>query len=187
MGAPIKRAHAVRPYIYGMQLPNRQSVRLQHYDYGSTGAYFVTVCTHLRVHALGEIQNGTMCLSPLGAKVWEEWLTTFIKRPAFSPGAFIVMPNHWHGIIHISRPAGEHWDENRIEAFGPSKKDTLATMMKGMQSAITSFARRELDWEGKLWQRGYHEHVIRDDQDYDRIETYILDNTRRWKDDCFNK
>jgi REP element-mobilizing transposase RayT len=167
------------------QYPNRQTVRLQQYDYGSTNAYFITACAQNHACVFGDIKNGIMCLNALGARVWEEWFKTFEKRPEFSPGAFTVMPNHWHGIVHIIRQDGDHWNEERIEAFGGSKKDTLATMLKGMKSAVTSFAINELDWNGKLWQRGFHDHVIRNREEYERIEAYILNNTRKWNNDCF--
>ena len=164
---------------------NRQTVRLQLYDYGSTGAYFITACTHNAKCIFGHIERGVMCLNALGACVWEEWNKTFEMRNDFSPGAFTVMPNHWHGIAHILREKGDHWNNERIEIFRAAKKDTLSTMLRGMKSAITSYAIDELCWEGKLWQRGFYDHVIRDSKSYFRIEAYILSNIRNWRGDCF--
>ena len=127
-----------------------------------------------------------MCLSNIGAIIWEEWVKTFQMRPDFSSGAFIVMPNHWHGIVHINRPA-HTVPVNRIETFGGSKSDSLATMMRGMQAAMTSRARKECGYSGKLWQRNFYEHVIRNEQDYNRIYHYIINNTKKWGKDCFRR
>ncbi len=164
---------------------NRRSVRLQNFDYGATGAYFITICTHDHAPLFGEISGGIMCLNSLGACVWEEWCVTFEKRPDFSPGAFVVMPNHWHGIVHIKRSPENDWNAARVEAFGGSKKDTLATMVKGMKAAVTSFAKHSLGFRSDLWQRGFHDYVIRDAAEYGKIDAYILNNPRAWRNDCF--
>lgn len=125
-----------------------------------------------------------MCLNNLGQLIWQEWKKTFQMRPHFSEGAFIVMPNHWHGIVKIIRPDHES-GVDRIETFGGSKSDTLASMMRGMQSAITSRAKNEYGFTDKLFQRSYYDHVIRDVPSYWRIHYYILNNPKNWKKDCF--
>ena len=168
------------------ELPQRRSVRLQLFDYGAAGDYFITVCTYEQRECFGHIRNGVMCLNALGALVWDEWQKTFEKRVDFSAGAFIVMPNHWHGIVCITRKPEEIYSEDRIEVFGGSKKDTLATMLKGMKAAVTSRADKEYDFAGKLWQRGFYDHVVRDAAAYEIIDHYIRNNPGKWQDDCFH-
>ena len=79
------------------------SSRLQHWDYGSPGLYFITICTKNREHYFGEIENGIMSLNELGFIANNEWIKTPEIRPDMNleSGEFVVMPNHFHGIIMI--------------------------------------------------------------------------------------
>src|SRR3712207_6693183 len=79
----------------------RRSVRLQHYDYAQPGAYFVTICTHNREALFGQITDGMMVLNEAGRLVEDEWLNTAAIRPGVELDAFIVMPDHLHGIVVI--------------------------------------------------------------------------------------
>ena len=80
---------------------HRQSARLKGYDYTQAGAYFVTVCTYKRQPLFGKIVDGQMQLSLLGQLVYAEWQKTAVVRPNVFLDAFVVMPNHLHGIIVI--------------------------------------------------------------------------------------
>lgn len=166
-------------------LPKRRTVRLQGFDYGSENTYFVTICAFRQRHLFGEIQNGIICLNDLGAATWEEWEKTFRLRPHYISHAFQVMPNHLHGLISITRAPEDIWDNARIAAFGWSPKDTLATMIGGYKSTITSFARNTLGIKAKVWQSRFYDHVVRNQKEFDKISRYICNNTRNWKDDCF--
>ncbi len=79
------------------------SARLQNWDYGSPGLYFITICTKNRGHYFGKIENGEMFLNELGLIVNNEWMQTPIIRPDMNLelGEFITMPNHFHAIIMI--------------------------------------------------------------------------------------
>jgi putative transposase len=81
---------------------NRHSIRLKRHDYTSAGAYFVTVCTHRREHLFGEVRDGRMVLNEFGDAVWWEWHRTEHVRPEVELDAFVVMPNHVHGIVVIN-------------------------------------------------------------------------------------
>lgn len=80
-------------------LPQRKSPRLQGYDYSQPGAYFVTICTHQRLHCFGEVIEGSMNLNRLGEIASELWFALPQHHPGIELDAFVVMPNHIHGII----------------------------------------------------------------------------------------
>ena len=79
------------------------SARLQHWDYGWNAAYFVTICTHNRQCFFGEISNGKMELSEMGKTATIYWMEIPDHFPFVNLGAFVVMPNHIHGIVVIDR------------------------------------------------------------------------------------
>ncbi|MBN1535924.1 MAG: hypothetical protein JW908_04270 [Anaerolineales bacterium] len=80
---------------------NRRSIRLKGYDYTHTGAYFITICACQREWLFGEIVNGEMQLNTMGQIVENEWAKTQQLRPDVELGPFVIMPNHFHGIIWI--------------------------------------------------------------------------------------
>jgi putative transposase len=83
------------------KIRNRKSLRLRNWNYANTASYFITICTKDRRHFFGEIVNGKMVLNDIGKIVESEWLNTLNLRPDMNLklGAFVVMPNHFHGII----------------------------------------------------------------------------------------
>jgi REP element-mobilizing transposase RayT len=83
------------------QRKNRNTVRLQEYDYRTAGGYFITICTHERACTLGNIANGIVRLSQWGETVEEEWLKTMTIRPYVVLDEYVIMPNHLHGILVI--------------------------------------------------------------------------------------
>ena len=91
----------------------RRSIRLRGWDYRRRGAYFVTLVTHNRQHLLGEVVDGEMVLSDLGRIVVEEWERTAEMRPYIRLDAFVVMPNHVHGIIWIVDDVPDGGDPHR--------------------------------------------------------------------------
>ncbi len=82
---------------------HRRSIRLIGYDYSQAGAYFVTICTHDRAYLFGDVVNGQMVLNDAGMVVADEWMHTQVLRPYVQMDEFVVMPNHFHGIIVITR------------------------------------------------------------------------------------
>jgi REP element-mobilizing transposase RayT len=82
--------------------PRRQSLRLAEFDYAEPGAYFVTICTRDRACLFGEVVDGEMILSPAGRVVEAAWFDLPNHYPTIGLDAFVVMPNHVHGIIVIS-------------------------------------------------------------------------------------
>ena len=259
---------------------NRRSIRLRGYDYSRSGAYFVTVCTQNRKCLLGEIRDGEMVLNDAGQMVERWWLELNGKYPFIQMDEFVVMPNHFHGIINIigaSDPAnivvygGAHtgaplrrpipdYDDTSVPVNIVVGADLRVRPVPDHRGAIdhddTSDHRGAIDhgdasdhrgaidhggahtgaplrrpipghgdasvpvnivvhggahtgaplhavlqwfktmttneyirgvkqhgwppFPGKLWQRNYYEHIIRNDMEMDRIRKYIINNPLKW-------
>lgn len=108
---------------YNPKIHHRRSIRLTHYDYSLPGAYFVTMCAFGKQCILGQVAGDQMRESDCGRIVWEQWLDTVRIRPRIELDAFTVMPNHFHGILWILGPKGEHilWNTGYVipDAVGP--------------------------------------------------------------------
>ncbi len=170
------------------------SARLPNWDYGSDAAYFVTICTKSREHYFGEIIDDKMQLSGIGKLVNSEWLKTIEIRSDMNiaMGEFIVMPNHFHGIIIIGenkyngsndcRDAMHGVSTEYVNKFGPQRKN-LSSVIRGFKSAVTINARKiNSQFE---WQSRFYDHIIRDDESFVNIQNYIINNPKNWKDDKF--
>lgn len=221
------------------------SSRLQTYDYGSQGMYFVTICTKFMQHFFGKIITDTQTkkakleATEIGKIPETEWYKSLKIRPDMNLDIdeFIMMPNHIHGIIiignneynsgdnfselnsdlnsksdlnsdsnlylhlhsnshlhphlhsnshlHSSRDAMHRVSTQSISknAFAPQSKN-LASIMRGYKSAVTTYARKNnIKFE---WHVRYHDHIIRNEEEYLRISNYIRNNPSKWLDDKFN-
>jgi len=87
---------------YNPQIHHRRSIRLQGYDYSQNGAYFITLCTHNRECLFGQIQNGQMILNEYGKMVEQCWNNLSNHYDNIELDAYVIMPNHFHGIILIT-------------------------------------------------------------------------------------
>jgi putative transposase len=172
--------------------PHRRSLRLREYDYGQAGAYFVTVCTHRRECLFGKIGEGIMALNEYGKIVEDEWHRSKQMRHGVDLGAFIVMPNHIHGIIHLTgNPAfdGRRGTMHRaptpqFEQFGRPTKNSIPTILRGLKSSGTQRINELRGTPGQpVWQRNYYEHVIRNEIDLEEIREYIQNNPWKWLED----
>jgi putative transposase len=186
------------------------STRLQNWDYGCDGAYFVTICTMDRDCFLGDITNGEMNLSNVGIIadiLWHE-----IKNHAnnIDLGEFIVMPNHIHGILilkgnevaNTTTHANETMHANETthtnqtthalslpptigqHRFQNQGKNTLSSIVGSFKSAVSKHAHC-LGFHCE-WQPRFYEHIITNDSDYQRIKDYIASNPSKWIDDKFH-
>jgi putative transposase len=147
---------------------NRKSLRLPHYDYATPGAYFLTICVADRACLLGSVTDGKVVLSRGGRIVEETWRTLPSHYPHIELDEFVVMPNHMHGLLVI-REDGSHPLPELVRAF-------------------KSFSAREINKaptgsRRPLWQRGYHEHVVRGEKDLNAIRGYIQNNPLQWEMD----
>jgi putative transposase len=179
---------------YNPLVHHRRSIRFRGYDYAQPGEYFVTFCTFGRERLFGEIKNGEMRLSYIGEIVQAEWLRTPTIRPNVELDEFVVMPDHFHGIIilHAERN-GEHGQSSNCGGelqFAPtmtpfrSPSKTIGAIIRGFKAAATKRTNELRRTSGlPLWQRNYYEHIIRDQMELDRIREYIRLNPVKWTPD----
>ena len=166
-------------------VPVRRSMRLYGYDYAQSGAYFVTVRTAARRCCLCEIAGTAVDLTPAGRIVAQEWVRTGEVRPEIGLHEFVVMPNHVHGVLILSPTVGA----TRRVALGRGCASPLRSgVPPGSLGAIVgqfkaASARRVNALHGTsegFWQRGFYEHVIRNEADLDAIRRYIANNPLQW-------
>lgn len=157
--------------------PQRKRIRLQGYDYRQSGFYFVTICTQERVRYFGAIQAGTMHLSAAGECVQAEWLAIPAHYPHVHLHAFVVMPDHVHGIIEIE---GDDITTPAVQAYQKVLPGGLPRIANAFKGAVTRRCRTELELE-RVWQKGYYERIIRDALQFENTTRYILDNPMRWQ------
>ncbi len=182
------------------------STRLQNWDYGWNAPYFVTICTKNREHYFGEIVDGEMHFSEIGKIAQQFWREIPDHFPFVILDAFVIMPNHVHGIIVINKTddgrniGGGNGCGNVVETqnfaslrqnrkqlrpknkFGPQSQN-LASIVRGYKTGVKKHATMNIiDFE---WQPRFNDHIIRDNQSFDRIQNYINTNIKNWKNDDF--
>jgi putative transposase len=168
------------------QKHHRRSIRLPDYDYSQPGAYFITTVTRGRECLFGEIKDGGMRLSAMGQIADEHWRTIPEHFPSAALGAYAIMPNHVHGIIVIdenglatkSSPAVGARHASPLPPHGVKPK-SIGAIVGSFKSAVTKRIGRELNATA-IWQRNYYEHIIRNDEEYNRIHFYIETNVDNW-------
>ena len=194
---------AMRPYEkrtmtrYDPERHHRRSIRLPGFDYTRPGAYCVTICTHQRECTLGQIEDGKMILNIYGQIAHEEWVRSAVIRHEIQLDEFIVMPNHLHGIVIITDDAsgathsvGAHGfvgatgrSPLRMQTMrpGPPPK-SLGSFIAGFKSAATQRINALRGTPGlPVWQHNYYEHVIRNEDEWNEIRTYIAENPLKWE------
>lgn len=147
---------------------NRQSTRLRGYDYSRAGAYFITLCAWERSALFGDIVNDGVELSIPGTIVRDEWLRSAQIRCELKLDTFVVMPNHLHAVVWL----------------GHKPTRALGALVAGFKAATTRTINEAMGTVGHpVWQRNYHDRIIRDDRELNRIHQYILDNPLKWAQD----
>ena len=171
--------------VYG-----RRSIRLKGYDYTQVGAYFVTVTVRGRLALFGEVVDGVMRLNGAGEMAHAVWLGMPGRFPFVEMDAFVVMPDHVHGIVVIRgdgvrAPIGGVQGNVTTDAVptiralgdvvGAYKSLTTAAYMRGVHTSQWP------PFQKRLWQRNFYERVIRDEHEMNEIRAYIRDNPLRWE------
>jgi putative transposase len=175
-------------------LHHRRSIRLPGYDYTQVGAYVVTICTWERAQLFGEVVDSAMRLNDIGLIVEVCWRAIPDHFPHVLLDRYIVMPNHVHGIILIvgSPLAGaQHAAALQHDRTSTHRRwvmpGSLGAIVRSFKSAATKRINEYRNTAGQpVWQRGYYEHVIRNDKTLDRMRAYIDHNPMRWADDPEN-
>ena len=151
-----------------MILPQRKNTRIPGYNYASQNYYFITICTHERKCIFGEPND----LNAFG-RVAEAYL---LRIPEFYPQVIVdqcvVMPNHVHAILIFETEERE------------TELPDLTRVVGQYKMAVTKKI-REKSPNCMIWQRSFHDHIIRNEQSYEKIWEYIRDNPMKWEEDCF--
>lgn len=171
----------------------RRSIRLKDYDYGQNGAYFVTLCTFERESYFEQFPE-------LNEIVDTEWRRIPERFPAVAMDQYVIMPNHLHGIIVIDGESGCPQERHPKKGYpqGVSlhgnieyERPNLGTIIGSYKSLCANgwlklIKSRDINARGKFWQSNYYEHVIRDEEELNRIRNYIVDNPLKWETDWEN-
>lgn len=154
------------------ELRSRRSLRLRDYDYSQTGHYFVTVNAYVRLDHFGQIDESGLQLNPLGRMIDEAISYTPIRTPGVTIDTHIVMPDHIHAIMTIN---GEDESLSSI----PQAIQRLKSYTENQYAHNSEFSPFRSRVGHRLWQRGYFEHVIRNDHQLQTIREYIRCNPAR--------
>ena len=146
----------------------RRNPRLRHYDYSSSGAYFITICTSGRQPLFGRITDGVLQKTPLGEIVEKEPSGIPSRYSNILLDTYTVMPNHIHAVIVILS----------------TDNDTACPLLGNIIRAFKAGVSRQ--YGNNIWQRGYHDHVIRNSDDLREIREYVANNPIKWDMDMHN-
>jgi REP element-mobilizing transposase RayT len=159
---------------YDPEIHHRRSIRLQGYDYSQPGNYYVTICTENKEHWFGEVIEGDMRRNEFGESVavcWE-WLARQYVYVVLDD--WIVMPNHLHGIIVIT-------DRRGGSRTAPTKRKPLGRLVGAFKTVSPDqFNEKRGTPGGQLWQRDFYDHIIRNEDELNKIREYIRTNPLRW-------
>ena len=152
------------------EFPKRKSIRLSEYDYSQNGAYFVTICTKDRRRLFGAVGADS-----ISARMVERTFREVVAQyKGIESPIFVVMPNHFHAILTIERADMESAPtiSTVIQAF---KRYSTVEYTKLVKQGLA------LPYNKQVWQRSFHDHVIRDQSDYDDIYRYVENNPDQWE------
>lgn len=148
----------------------RNSLRHPDYDYAQAGAYFVTICTHQQSHYFGTIHNDKMHVNTWGNIAHDIWLKIPQHFSSVKIDTHIIMPNHMHGIVILT-------EDGKIK-FG--------TVVGSYKSAVSKHINVAHNPEKHIiWQRGFYDHIVQHEREYQNIQKYIMANPARWREDRF--
>ena len=184
VGAGFKPAPTtgVEPAPTASQSPRRRNLRLRNYDYTQAGFYFVTICVQNRQSLFGEIIDGIMQFNSTGTLVEQAWQDLPNHYPHVELDKFVVMPNHFHGIVVLTNPP-----VGACLKPAPKKRHGLPEIVRAFKTFSARHINETRQTTGvSVWQRNYYEHVIRNDADYQRIAEYIESNPAKWADDSLH-
>jgi REP element-mobilizing transposase RayT len=162
---------------------DRKSIRMRGHDYAQGGAYFVTICTEGRALLFGDIVDAAMHANDAGRMVEVTWHAAIARCRLVESGAFQLMPNHVHGLVVIAGTTGAD------PTTGATSLTDVMRRFKSMTTRLYAEQVRSGRWpalDGRLWQRGYYEHLARNDRSRERIVQYIAANPARWAFDREN-
>ncbi len=163
----------------------RRSIRLPGYDYSQSGLYFITICTINKICLFGNIVNGIVYPNKYGEIVKKCWIWLAIQYPYVNLDFWVLMPDHLHGIINIKH---QHlsFDRRGGSRTAPTTSDIIKSKPLGrLIGAFKTVSTKKINQirntpGSKLWQRGYYERIIRDQNALRSIRRYIINNPLNW-------
>ncbi len=166
----------------------RKRNRKPGFDYSSSNIYFVTTCTKDKECFFGSITDGKLLKTDAGGVVEKQWYWLFKRYWYIKSHAFVLMPNHIHGILEINLGlfpglVGTGRDLSLPELDSNYKIKSLSELM-GAFKTTSSKKIRLLGIENFAWQRSFHDHIIKDEQVYYQIKNYIKTNPQNWASDA---
>ncbi len=168
-------------YKYDSDSYKRKTLRLIGYDYSNPGLYFITICSQNHVCLFEKIENNEMILNGAG-KMVENWYNGLENKfHDVKCCEMVVMPNHFHFIVQIKETLKENVGSSLLDIMRWFKTMTTNEYIRGV---------KQMGWQrfdGKLWQRSYWDHIIRNQKTYESISEYIYHNPLNWKDDRLYK
>ena len=162
------------------QLPLRKPLRMSHYDYNAPGAYFLTFCTfnrkHFLSHIVGAIHESPEPQLTTCGKIVDAVMQNIPAHLHVTIDRYVIMPNHVHLIAVVT-------EENALRAIreSPLRSRTIMSKLIGYIKMNASKAIRQHYGDVTVWQRGYYDHVIRNQEDYVALAEYIQTNPLRWE------
>ena len=167
-------------------LPVRKNIRLNHYDYSRAGCYFITMCVKDRHEMLRKIVMdteppvGANCVRPQLSKygnIVEKEISVLSETyDTVDVIKYVIMPNHVHMIIEIDGDYGIGVGDGRAQCA-----PTIPRIIKQFKGSIT----KQIGFS--LWQKSFHDHIIRNEAEYQNIWRYIDENPARWEEDEYYK
>ena len=151
--------------------PVRKPTRLATFDYASAGVYFVTICTQHRESRFGDIEEGEVLLNPAGIMVAEQWEKNSATYPGVEPDLYVVMPDHLHAILFLgTNPDQKSGTTSLNTIIGTFKSLTTLEYGRGVRAGIYP------PFDRTLWQRSFHDRIIRSPRELDAARIYIEQN-----------
>ena len=147
-----------------MELPKRKSPRIREFNYGTPNYYFITICTHEKKCIFGKSSQ----LNDFG-RIAEECMNQIPELfPEIRVNKYAIMPNHVHAILILDKEGS---------------KD-ITSVIGQYKMSVTKRV-HTIDKNLNVWQRSFHDHIIRNQKEYEKIWEYIQNNPQKWEEDCF--
>ncbi|SHJ32118.1 REP element-mobilizing transposase RayT [Desulfatibacillum alkenivorans DSM 16219] len=173
-----------------------KSIRLKNYDYSRPGAYYITICTQDKACLLGQVVNRKTVPSDAGKMVRQIWEEIPSRYPGVRLDAFVLMPNHIHGIIILERKSSlQDCNQRGAESGRPQGYLAAMSLSDIVRRFKTLTTRKYIDgvnqlgwprFNGKLWQQNFYDHIIRKEESLHSIREYIANNPAQWELDKYN-
>ncbi len=166
-----------------------EPARLKEWDYSTPWWYYVTVNTKNHIHHLGKVENEKMILNDLGMVVETEWLKTKLLRTNVDLDYFIVMPNHFHGIIilnptkslsNVETRRGESLQNDSFAQFGQPIRNSLSVIINQFKGSVKRWANKN-NYPNFSWQSRFYDRIIRNEKELYNIRKYIEQNPLKWE------